>query len=114
MQIPRDVVPAISDPNNIASAVTVAPTVQPNQAHTTGNPISKDTVTASVDSVKKHLENMQQTQVELSFDNDLNRVIVKYVDKDNGQVESQIPSEKFVEFAKEFTKTIGLLFDQKV
>lgn len=71
-------------------------------------------VTASVENVQKKLDIMKDLSFQVEYNEDIDRVIVKYRNRDTGEVVSQIPSEKFVEFEKEFVKTIGMLFDRKV
>ncbi|KEO84076.1 hypothetical protein EL26_06325 [Tumebacillus flagellatus] len=62
----------------------------------------------------KYLQQMNESQVQINYDEEIDRVIVKYVSPTNGEVINQIPSKDFVDFEKEFVKTIGLLFDKSV
>lgn len=66
----------------------------------------------SVSNVKKSLELMKETNFQVEYDQDIDRVIVKYMNT-YGEVMRQVPTQDFVEFEKAFIKTIGLLFDQK-
>jgi uncharacterized FlaG/YvyC family protein len=100
--------PRVASAQN-AHAVQAAP-VSEEKA---GPSASHEEIAKSVDNVRKQLDLMKETNVQMEFDKDIDRVIVKYVSASTGELVNQIPSEKFVEFEKEFVKTIGLLFDQK-
>ncbi|MBL0385534.1 flagellar protein FlaG [Tumebacillus sp. ITR2] len=71
-------------------------------------------IEASFNRIQKQLQDMQDTKVQMDYDKDLDRVIVKYSSRTTGEMIHQIPSEQFVEFEKEFVKSVGLLFDKKV
>jgi len=64
--------------------------------------------------VKKHFDLPSDVRFQMEFDKDINRLIVRYIDKANGEVVRQIPEEKVVEFQKAFVNTLSILFDKKV
>jgi uncharacterized FlaG/YvyC family protein len=77
-------------------------------------PATAEHIDASLNRINKQLEELQDTKVQMEYDKDIDRVIVRYSSRTTGEVVNQIPSEKFVQFEKEFVKAIGLLFDKKV
>ncbi|MGB8954075.1 MAG: flagellar protein FlaG [Tumebacillaceae bacterium] len=76
-------------------------------------PQKQEGVDTSLDRLQKQLTLMKETNFQMDYDQEIDRVVIKYTSKSTGEVISQIPSEKFVEIEKAFIKTIGLLFDQK-
>ena len=114
MQIQRDPITTSIESGRTMQgpAGTTTPTLPQEVSDQSPNQHDKD-VLKSVDSLQKQLERMQETRVQMEFDKEIDRVIVKYVNQNDGEVVSQIPSEKFVAFEKEFVKTVGLLFDMK-
>lgn len=69
-------------------------------------------VEQSVTSMQKSLDLMKETNFQVEFDRDIDRVVVKYTNT-FGEVVRQVPTKDFVEFEKEFVRTIGLLFDKR-
>jgi len=74
---------------------------------------SSDQIEKSTDALQKKLE-QADSDVQLEYDKDLNKVIVKYVSPMSGEIVRQIPSEKVVQFEREYMKMVGLLFDHKL
>lgn len=96
--------------------------VQPNQTPQPSIPAagpsdpklkSTEQIEQRVNNLQKQLQSMQDTQVQMEYDKEIDRVIVRYVSHTSGEVVRQIPTEKFVDFEKEFVKMVGLLFDEK-
>ncbi|PWK16167.1 flagellar protein FlaG [Tumebacillus permanentifrigoris] len=75
--------------------------------------VTAEQVTDGMARLRKKLEEMQGTKVQMNYDKDIDRVIIRYTSQSTGEVVHQIPTEKFVEFEKEFIKSVGLLFDHK-
>jgi len=67
-----------------------------------------------LDGIKKDMGIPQKTQVQMEYDKDIDRLVVRYVDKAKGVVVEQIPNEKIVEFQKAYVQALSLLFDKKV
>jgi uncharacterized FlaG/YvyC family protein len=74
---------------------------------------SPEQIEQRVNNLQKQLQTIHDTQFQMEYDKEIDRVIVRYVSHTSGEVVRQIPSEKFVDFEKEFVKMVGLLFDQK-
>jgi uncharacterized FlaG/YvyC family protein len=125
MQIQRDVLTPMVDTN----ATSMAKSIQSEALKTAtvqaeGQPFSKqdqqqsgprhEEVQRSVDLLQKQLTRMRDTSFQLEFDKEIDKVIVKFTSRETGEIVRQIPSEKFVNFEKEFVRTIGLLFDIKL
>ncbi len=53
-------------------------------------------------------------KIEFSYDDSLNRVIVKVRAGKDGEVVRQIPPEHFLAFATKFRELLGVLFDEVV
>lgn len=114
MQIQRENVATVSDANKVSNANRETGTVlQPDPSSDARN-YSQQQVDQSIKALQKHLEQVKDTSMQMEYNDEIDRVIVKFVHNSNHEVVSQIPSKKFVEFSKEFVKTCGLLFDQKM
>lgn len=117
MQISGDLNSTLAAQTSVVGGASAQPAV-PVQTEQGVTPVAgqKDTqhdVLSSVKNMQKNLNMMNDTSFQIDYDKDIDRVIVKYVSLESGQVVSQIPSKEFVNFEKEFVKTIGLLFDKK-
>lgn len=69
-------------------------------------------VQQALTSVNQSFE-MLSVGVQFELDSDYKNVIIKVIDRENGKVIRQIPSEEMVRFAKEIDKLKGLLIEQK-
>lgn len=70
-----------------------------------------------IDEVMKDLgriakSNILNKKVKLSVNRDINRVIIKIVDKDTDRVIKEIPCEEMQQLAIHLKKAIGILFDE--
>lgn len=52
------------------------------------------------------------SDVSISFDPDLNQVIIQVMDGSTKKVLKQIPAEQYISFAKKFREVVGLLMDE--
>jgi len=76
--------------------------------------ISPTEINDRLDALQKHLQQQQDvTNVQLEYNKDIDRVVVRYVSATSGEVVQQFPTARLVEFEKEYMRTIGLLFDIK-
>jgi flagellar protein FlaG len=71
----------------------------------------------NIDEVMKDLEriagsNLLNKKVKLSVNKELNRVIIKIVDKDTDQIIKEIPCKEMQQLAMHLKKAIGILFDE--
>lgn len=64
--------------------------------------------------VSKVKETFQQSgsQLQIEVDPDLERVIVKILNRDSGEVIRQIPPKEVIDLAKNLPETKGLLFEE--
>lgn len=115
MQISRITQQTVSVDSDLRHTAQPSVPMQEQQGHEPKtNTATKEQLDASFNRLQKKLEDMQDTKVEMNYDKDIDRVIIRYSSRATGEVINQIPTEKFVEFEKEFDKVIGLLFDHKV
>jgi len=52
--------------------------------------------------------------MKLEVNKDADRIVVKIIDKDNGEVIRQIPPEEIVNLIKNMNEFLGVFLDQKV
>lgn len=73
---------------------------------------SKQDLEDSVQRVNQSLK-LVNTSLEIKLDKEVNEKVVMVLNNQSGEVIRQIPSEKFLEWEKEYAKLLGLLFDEK-
>lgn len=94
------------------------PAVQPNQneaaqAQQQQQQAQQDAnIEQTVKRVKKYVDIMKEARVQMNYDEELDRVIIKYL-SDGGEIINQIPSKDFISFEREFVRSLGLLLDKK-
>jgi flagellar protein FlaG len=76
-------------------------------------PLSENTFNRTLDRVKKALQEHQE-RVQLDWNKDTRQVVMKIRDRDTGELIQQIPPQNVIDREIEFTRLIGVLFDQKV
>jgi flagellar protein FlaG len=95
----------------------------PKNEHVVGNvgssnlilvsPPNRVSVERAVDRVREILER-SDSHLQIEVDPDLQRVIVKVLDGDSGEVIRQIPPQEVIELAKNLSVPKGLLFEEHV
>jgi uncharacterized FlaG/YvyC family protein len=53
-------------------------------------------------------------QLNMYYDNDLDRVVITIVNGDSQEVVRQIPSSEFISFMKRFNQCVGLMVNRRV
>ena len=74
-------------------------------------PGSPEAVKQAVETIQQVVESMTR-DLRFSFDNDLNRTVIKVVDTSTDEVIRQIPAEEVLEIARSLNKLQGLLVRQ--
>jgi uncharacterized FlaG/YvyC family protein len=85
----------------------------PSSARTDQQPLSEKTIHRTLDRVKKALQEHQE-RVQLDWNKDTRQVVMKIRDRDTGELIQQIPPQNVIDREIEFTRLLGVLFDQKV
>lgn len=83
------------------------------QANVQPTPATHDEVVHAIQSISKELRQAGD-QLQMSVDSDLDRVIVKIVNSQSGQVIRQIPAEELINLAKQLKHLNGLLVEKHV
>lgn len=78
-----------------------------------GEPFNKEHVLATVARLQEALKQIEP-RVELSVDDDINRVIFRVVDKESGDLIRQIPPEEVVELDRFLSGHSGLLVEEDI
>jgi flagellar protein FlaG len=74
--------------------------------------ISDQDITRTLERVKKALKE-SNTKVELEWNKEIDRVVMKVIDNSTGEIVKQIPPQNVIDREVEFMRLIGLLFDHK-
>lgn len=69
-------------------------------------------ITRILERVKKALKE-SNTIVELEWNKEIDRVVMKVIDSSTGEIVKQIPPQNVIDREVEFMRLIGLLFDHK-
>jgi flagellar protein FlaG len=104
----------------LQTAAVAAPGVAVNtsDANNAGSMTRQEAVALQQKQVQQALKSINQNfemlsvGVQFELDSDYKNVIIKVIDRENGKVIRQIPSEEMVRFAKEIDKLKGLLIEQ--
>ena len=104
---------------NNKSQPTTLPRTKPVEGHTQGADFSFASPTDRValeQAVSKVKEAVQQSgsQLQIEVDPDLERVIVKILNGDSGEVIRQIPPKEVIDLAKNLSEAKGALFGEHV
>lgn len=81
------------------------------QGNAQSTPATHDEVVHALQHISKELHQAGD-QLQISVDSDLDRVIVKIVDSQSGQVIRQIPAEELINLAKQLKNLNGLLVEK--
>lgn len=76
-------------------------------------PVSEKEVTQAIERANKSLKS-QNTDLHIEFHEETNRKIVQIKNQVSGETVREFPSKDFVEWEAEFTRLLGVLFDEKV
>lgn len=76
-------------------------------------PLNREQVQATVARLQEALKHVDP-RIELSVENDINRVIFRVVDKESGDLIRQIPPEKVVELDRFFSGNSGLFVEEDI
>jgi len=60
------------------------------------------------------LKKVVHSDMKLEVNKDADRIVVKIIDKDNGEVIRQIPPEEIVNLIKNMNEFLGVFLDQKI
>jgi flagellar protein FlaG len=74
---------------------------------------NKEQIQATVARLQEALKHVDP-RIELSVENDINRVIFRVVDKESGDLIRQIPPEKVVELDRFFSGNSGLFVEEDI
>jgi uncharacterized FlaG/YvyC family protein len=85
----------------------------PPPVRTDHHPLPEKTIHRTLDRVKKALQDHQE-RVQLDWNKDTRQVVMKIKDRDTGELIQQIPPQNVIDREIEFTRLLGVLFDQKV
>lgn len=83
------------------------------QGNAQSTPATHDEVVHAIQYISKELRQAGD-QLQISVDSDLDRVIVKIVNSQSGQVIRQIPAEELINLAKQLKNLNGLLVEKHV
>ena len=83
------------------------------QGNAQSTPATHDEVVQAIQYISKELRQAGD-QLQISVDSDLDRVIVKIVNSQSGQVIRQIPAEELINLAKQLKNLNGLLVEKHV
>ncbi|BFU91007.1 MAG: Flagellar protein FlaG [Nitrospira sp.] len=83
------------------------------QVNAQSTPVTHDEVVHAIQYISKE-SHQAGDQLQISVDSDLDRVIVKIVDSQSGQVIRQIPAEELINLAKQLKNLNGLLVEKHV
>lgn len=81
--------------------------LQPSEHQVTDQEINR-----SLERVKKVLKE-SNTTVHLEWNKDIDRVVMKVISNDTGELVKQIPPQQFIDREVEYLRLIGLLVDKK-
>jgi flagellar protein FlaG len=104
---------------NNKSQASVPPRPKPEAEHVHGNdfsfasPTDRVALEQAVSKVKEALQH-SGSQLQIEVDPDLERVIVKILNGDSGEVIRQIPPKEVIDLAKNLSGAKGLLFEEHV
>ncbi len=104
---------------NNKSQAGVPPRTKPAAEHTQGadfvfaSPTDRVALEQAVSKVKEVLQN-SGSQLQIEVDPDLERVIVKILNGDSGEVIRQIPPKEVIDLAKNLSESKGVLFEEHV
>lgn len=73
--------------------------------------ISDENLEQIKDATNKVLEQIN-IQLDFSYDKELNRMVVKVINKETGEVVRQIPPEEMLKIAKRMEEMVGVLLDK--
>jgi len=82
------------------------------QQQTTENKISKEDIKEAVNQIKEQMGSIGRN-INFSFDEELDIVIIKVVNKDTEEVVRQFPSEELIEMAKHLQEYKGLILQEE-
>jgi len=104
---------------NSKSQTSVQPRTKPAVEHQQGSDFSFASPTDRValeQAVSKVKEVLQQSSshLQIEVDPDLERVIVKILNGDSGEVVRQIPPKEMIDLAKSLSEAKGVLFEEHV
>ena len=74
---------------------------------------SAEDVETAVDTLNESLKTLDVKR-EFSIEKQLNAVVVKLIDKEQGSVIKQIPSEEAIRLSKNVQEMMGLIFDETI
>jgi uncharacterized FlaG/YvyC family protein len=85
---------------------------QPRESFQKNKP-SAEEIQKDVDAINVQLESMNMS-IQFSVDKGSNDIVIKIVDKSNGEVIGQIPSEELLRLRENMTEMAGLLVKETV
>jgi len=99
---------------NNKSQPSAPPRTKPAEGHTQGSGFSPTDRVALEHAVSKVKEALQESnsQLQIEVDPDLERVVVKILKGDSGEVIRQIPPKEVIDLAKNLSGLKGVLFGE--
>lgn len=82
--------------------------------------ITKDTVQETRENIEKSLRNIEQVishfnrRFKIRLDDEINRIIIKVIDKDTDKIIKVIPPEEIQHLISKINEMMGLLVDKKI
>lgn len=87
--------------------------IDDNETKVTGEIDFDNKIKEAVDLANKEIK-IFNTNLDFSIDKELNKIVVKVIDKETEEVVRQIPSEDILKMAKNFEKYGSFLFNKNV
>jgi flagellar protein FlaG len=127
IELTRNVHPVAPDAGSGARSTVAQPGVSQSNASTAekpssasgkvntenGHKVHSEDVQAAVESLNERLKNLNVKR-EFSVEQQLNSLVVKLIDKEQGSVIKQIPSEDAIRLSKNVQEMMGLIFDETI